>query len=1367
MEKFYIGIDIGTNSVGMACTDENYKLLRAKGKDLWAVRLFDEAKPASDRRTKRAMRRRLMRRRKRIEQLQTLLAPLVAEKDDTFFIRLNNSPYFVEDKRGTDSRYVIFADDDYNDADFYREYPTIYHLRSALIRGTAKKDIRLYYIALHHMLKYRGNFLYEGQQLSEIRDINALFERLNAAIADVFDDSDETFDMSDPDEFKKTVTQKAGVRTKTAECEKLFGKVSSARKAMISLMVGGKQNASKLFGTEKGEGDVSLCFKNLEDAAYEAWAQEFTDEEFELLGALRNVYNYITFESVLGGHEYISDAMIALYEKHKEDLKKLKDLLRDHKDLYNAVFRKVAKEDKGDKKEKKEKASLSNYSAYVGFTKIGGNKIRCKRCASPEEFRKYIKKILTDNAEVLGQPDVIAGILADIESETFMPRLLNADNGVFPYQVNEAEMKAILKNAERDFSEFAEKDEQRLTISDKILSVLRFRIPYYVGPLNTYHADKGGNSWMVRREDGRITPWNFKEKVDLAASNEKFMRRMTNKCTYLHGKDVLPKCSPLYQRFDVLNQLNKLRIDDTPISVELKQSIFNDLFLTYKKVSDKKILDYLVMKGEVSEKGRKAVKLAGKDGDFKASMSTYITLKGILGDLADKNEQLCEDIVLWHTLNTDKGIVESLILDKYGDIGEVRENIGRLKALNFKDFGRFSRELLCGISGGVDENTGEVFTIIGELYKTNKNLNELLFADEYSFMDSIDEENGTGKTEITYEDIEELYVSPAVRRAIWQTLKMCDEYVAAVGRAPDKIFVEVTREKKAENKGKRTESRKAQLMKYLGSGTDAEKLRGELEGLTDADLRSKKLYLYFRQLGKCMYSGAQIDIGEILNKNSTEYDIDHIIPRSLSKDDSLDNTVLVKSTINRLNKKDTYPLPESCRPPEAIALWETLLAKGLISREKYARLTRRAELTADELAEFVNRQIVFTGQSAKAVAELLKRKYAGEGTRIVYSKASNVSDFRQRYGLVKCRETNDLHHARDAYLNIVVGNVYDTRFGSVYMDRRRDKTISESAIKKLFGYDISGAWDTQSTLALVKKTMSRFSMSVTRYSYIGTGAFYNETVYPAGDSGINAPRKENTSLIDTSKYGGYKSLNTAYFAIVASKGKKGKIVKTIEAVPVLVSYKTKDDKEKLREYFAQSGLIEPEILVPMIKKQSLLRYNGTPVIITGMQGKQITLNHAVQWFTDRDTDAYIKALQKCVGLIGADQMPGDRERYVVNKSAADDGITIDGESALALYDKMIEQLSRPVYGGLSGALNFLKNLKEKRDTFVSVSTYKKMKALAEILKFMNGKGALSDLTAIGLSPNAGKLLINKDVTDAEVEIVSQSPCGLRTVVRKL
>lgn len=45
-------------------------------------------------------------------------------------------------------------------------------------------------------------------------------------------------------------------------------------------------------------------------------------------------------------------------------------------------------------------------------------------------------------------------------------------------------------------------------------------------------------------------PWNFDEKVDREKSNEAFIERMTNKCTYLLGKDVVAKNSLIYSHFN-------------------------------------------------------------------------------------------------------------------------------------------------------------------------------------------------------------------------------------------------------------------------------------------------------------------------------------------------------------------------------------------------------------------------------------------------------------------------------------------------------------------------------------------------------------------------------------------------------------------------------------------------------------------------------------------------------------------------------------------------------------------------------------------------------------------------------------------------
>ena len=186
MEKFYLGLDIGSNSVGTVCTDENYNLLRVKGKDCWSVRLFEESATAEKRRGFRTGRRRNERRKQRIGWLQALFAPFIEDK--TFFIRLNNSQFFPEDKDeilGGDKNNLFGGI--YDDKAFHAEFPTVYHLRERLITE-GRADLRLYYLALHHIIKYRGHFLFDGG-LDEVRDLGRLLEELNSVASDLYDDA--------------------------------------------------------------------------------------------------------------------------------------------------------------------------------------------------------------------------------------------------------------------------------------------------------------------------------------------------------------------------------------------------------------------------------------------------------------------------------------------------------------------------------------------------------------------------------------------------------------------------------------------------------------------------------------------------------------------------------------------------------------------------------------------------------------------------------------------------------------------------------------------------------------------------------------------------------------------------------------------------------------------------------------------------------------------------------------------------------------------------------------------------------------------------------------------------------------------------
>ena len=43
-QDYYIGLDMGTESVGWAVTDVDYNLVKKRGQDYWGVYLFDEAK---------------------------------------------------------------------------------------------------------------------------------------------------------------------------------------------------------------------------------------------------------------------------------------------------------------------------------------------------------------------------------------------------------------------------------------------------------------------------------------------------------------------------------------------------------------------------------------------------------------------------------------------------------------------------------------------------------------------------------------------------------------------------------------------------------------------------------------------------------------------------------------------------------------------------------------------------------------------------------------------------------------------------------------------------------------------------------------------------------------------------------------------------------------------------------------------------------------------------------------------------------------------------------------------------------------------------------------------------------------------------
>ena len=107
MRKIIASLDIGTNSVGWAVTDLDYNILNFNRKAMWGVRLFEEGKTAATRRVFRSSRRRLARRKQRLNLLKDIFKPEIDKVDPKFFERMSESFFHKEDKK-TESKYSLF-----------------------------------------------------------------------------------------------------------------------------------------------------------------------------------------------------------------------------------------------------------------------------------------------------------------------------------------------------------------------------------------------------------------------------------------------------------------------------------------------------------------------------------------------------------------------------------------------------------------------------------------------------------------------------------------------------------------------------------------------------------------------------------------------------------------------------------------------------------------------------------------------------------------------------------------------------------------------------------------------------------------------------------------------------------------------------------------------------------------------------------------------------------------------------------------------------------------------------------------------------------------------------------------------------------
>lgn len=1123
--NYSIGLDIGTSSVGFAVIKEDYSLVKARSKNYWGVHLFSEGETSESRRVKRSSRRRLARRKQRIALLRMLIGEEILKIDPNFFHRLDVSALNVDDKKEI---YGLFEDSDFNDVNYFEKFPTIYHLRKHLMESKEKEDMRLVYLAIAHILKHRGHFLFEGQSFN----LDAAASNLESLIQEMIEicgDNEKELLVAS---IANILMKKESLKDRKKELEKLLVYDKDSKNPLCDALIfsmGSKIEISKVSTEEMEATGEKISFN---EKSYEEILEKARELgiDTQLIESAYKIYSVLMLKDILENSDSLSDKMVSIFNDHKIDLEELKKIIRTNDAM---AFKRIFKDD-----------GKGSYQAYMKSGKT-----------SQEDFYAEVKKIFAKKDLQGVRNERIEVILDKIDKKIYLDKQRTKRNAIIPYQVHEHELSKILFNQSMFYPTLKEN-------SDKIVQLLKFRIPYYVGPLNPHHNKF---AWVTRKVPGLVTPWNFEDKVDVEKSASDFIRRMTNTCTYIIGEPVLPKQSLMYARFELYNELNNLRIevgnDKKKLELDAKQLIIDQLFLKKKSVSIKDIQNLLITRGMMGSDNV----IVGNADETKllSSLAAEIELRKIYEDTFEQKQKEIETLIEWITVYEDKDILKRRILK---EMPHLEKDIQNILILKFSGWGRLSKKLLNDIPVSYD---GFEYSILQCLEISKMNFMEILHDKDMGLekkLSSMNFEENISK--LKYNHIEVLSTSPKNKRAIYRSTQVIEEIVKYMGSEPESIFLEFAR---SEEVKERTQSRKNQLLRLFENNKVVSK---EIKNYDEKDF-DERLFLYFMQECRCMYTGKKLEISEINGKPSlSQYDVDHIIPRSIIKDDSLDNKVLVYANANK-EKSNKLVLDKEVIQ-ENIVRWKNLQERGLISSKKFYNLTR-SEFTDRDVERFINRQLVETRQISKHVRDLLKKRFSN--TKVLTVKASLVSDFRNNYDFIKIRGLNNVHHAHDAYLVGLIGMYIKEKYPNLlpemsYQTKSRDWSrliIKFNTSKDKNGFILNSMrrssvdaseksyWNGLESIDQIRERLFYKDYFITRMLEKTTGKFYNETLQQkAKDPKLIA---RNNLLKDTSKYGGFTSQKPSYGMIVRHNGK----LKLI-SIPVYIDKLSQTDKYAIDHY---------------------------------------------------------------------------------------------------------------------------------------------------------------------------------------------------------
>ena len=572
------------------------------------------------------------------------------------------------------------------------------------------------------------------------------------------------------------------------------------------------------------------------------------------------------------------------------------------------------------------------------------------------------------------------------------------ENGEKHRLLNVFSTSAYKKEAERILTR---QQDYNQDITDEFiqayLTILTGKRKYYHGPGN----EKSRTDYGRFRTDGTIL--------------DNIFGILIGKCTFYPEEYRAAKASYTAQEFNLLNDLNNLTVptETKKLSEEQKRQII-EYAKGAKTLGAATLLKYIAKLIDASVDDIKGYRI---DKSEKPEMHTFDiyrkmqTLETV--DVEQLSREVLDELAHILTLNTEREGIEEAIKASFIKGEFEQDQIAELVSFrksNSSLFGKgwhnFSIKLMIELIPELYETSEEQMTILTRLgkQKTKAKSKRTKYIDE---------------KELT----EEIY-NPVVAKSVRQAIKIINLATKKYGIF-DNIVIEMARENNEEEAKKDYVKRQKanEDEKNAAMEKAAHQYNGKKE-LPDSIFHghkelATKIRLWHQQGEKCLYTGKNIPIADLI-ENQYKYEIDHILPLSLSFDDSLANKVLVLATANQEKGQRT--------PFQALdgmdASWSYrefksyVKASKALSNKKKDYLLNEEDINKIEVKQkFIERNLVDTRYSSRVVLNALQDFYKLNDfdTKISVVRGQFTSQLRRKWRIDKSRETYH-HHAVDALI---------------------------------------------------------------------------------------------------------------------------------------------------------------------------------------------------------------------------------------------------------------------------------------------------------------------------------------------------------------